>query len=62
MRHQQRNGVNEMNTYKIVKAYSETFSGRVVYVWHVVDAVDGFVYDAFGLKRDAVAWVAASSK
>lgn len=51
-----------MNTYKIVKAYSETFSGRVVYVWHVVDAVDGFVYDAFGLKRDAVAWVAASSK
>ena len=52
----------EMNAYRIVKAHSETFSGRIVQVWHVVDAADGYVYDSFDLKRDAAAWIAASAK
>jgi hypothetical protein len=53
---------NKMNvTYKIIKAESETSTGRIVTVWHVIDTTDGFVCDAFDLKRDAVAWVAAST-
>lgn len=48
-------------TYKIIKAESETSTGRIVNVWHVIDTTDGFVCDAFDLKRDAVAWVAAST-
>jgi hypothetical protein len=53
---------NKMNvTYKIIKAESETSTGRIVTVWHVIDAADGFVCDAFDLKRDAVAWVLAST-
>lgn len=47
-----------MATYKIIKGYSGTRSGRDIVVWHVVDAADGYVYDTFSLRRDAAAWVA----
>ena len=54
---------NKMNaTYKIVKVYGQTHTGRVIGLWDVTDAKDGYVYDTFSRKCDAVAWVAASTK
>jgi hypothetical protein len=44
-----------MTTYKIIKGYSETFTGRVVAVWHLADAADGYIFDTFSRKCDAVA-------
>jgi hypothetical protein len=44
--------------YNVIKAQSTTFTGRTITVWNVVDATDGYVYDTFSLRRDAVAWVA----
>jgi len=44
-------------TYKIVKAEASTHTGRCVIVWDVVDAADGYVYDTFGRKCDAKAWI-----
>ena len=46
-----------MIIFKVVKSFIETPRGRLVPVWHVVDVNDGFVYDAFDLKRDALAWI-----
>jgi hypothetical protein len=51
-----------MNAYKIVKVYGQTHTGRVIGLWDVTDAKDGYVYDTFSRKCDAVAWVAASTK
>lgn len=47
-----------MSNYKIVKAESQSHTGRFVTVWNVVDTADGYVYDTFSLRRDAAAWVA----
>jgi hypothetical protein len=44
-----------MTTYKIIKGYSETFTGRIVAVWHLTDAADGYIFDTFSRKCDAVA-------
>lgn len=44
-------------TYLITKAYTTTSTGGERAVWNVVDARDGYVYDTFGLKRDAQAWI-----
>ena len=44
-------------TYKIIKGQSSTSTGRIVWVWNVVDAKDGYVYDTFNTKRDASAWI-----
>ncbi len=46
-----------MIIYKVVKSFTETRRGRLVPVWHVVDVADGFIYDAFDLKRDALDWI-----
>jgi hypothetical protein len=43
--------------YIIIKAYSETSSGRATVIWNVVDATDGYIYDTFGLRRDATEWI-----
>lgn len=50
-----------MAQYKIVKSYSTTSTDREIAVWNVVDAVDGYVYDTFSLKRDAAEWVKKST-
>lgn len=43
--------------YSITKSQSETSSGRIVTIWNVTDASDGYVFDAFDLRRDAAAWI-----
>lgn len=45
--------------YKIEKAQGVSPSGSVITVWNVVDAADGYVFDTFSRKRDAVAWINA---
>lgn len=49
-------------TYKIIKGYSSTRTGREVAVWHVVDATDGYIFDTFSRKCDAQAWINRSVK
>jgi hypothetical protein len=44
-----------MTTYKIIKGYSETSTGRIVAVWHLADAADDYIFDTFNRKCDAVA-------
>ena len=44
-------------TYTIKPTYIGTHTGREVKAWDVVDTRDGYVYDTFGLKRDAKAWI-----
>ncbi len=51
-----------MPTYKITKGESQTSSGRIVAVWHVTDAADGYIYDTFSLRRDAAAWIQRATK
>lgn len=51
-----------MATYKIIRGESETSTGRIVTVWHVADASDGYIYDTFGLRRDAKAWIDRATK
>ena len=52
----------QMATYKIIRGESETSTGRIVAVWHVADASDGYIYDTFGLRRDAKAWIDRATK
>jgi hypothetical protein len=46
-----------MTTYKIIKGYGATATGREYVIWNVVDAKDGYVYETFDLKRDAKFWI-----
>lgn len=58
MGHQQRNLEIKMQaTYLIKKTYIGTATGGEKAAWDVVDAKDGYVYDTFGLKRDAKVWI-----
>lgn len=43
--------------YLIKKTYVGTATGGEKAAWDVVDAKDGYVYDTFGLKRDAKVWI-----
>jgi hypothetical protein len=45
--------------YTIQATIIQTYTGRLVKVWNVVDAT-GFVVDTFSLKRDAKDWINAS--
>jgi hypothetical protein len=46
-------------SYTIQETYIQTYTGRLVKAWNVVDGT-GFVVDTFSLKRDAKDWVKAS--
>ena len=46
-------------SYTIQETYIQTFTGRLVKAWNVVDST-GFVVDTFSLKRDAKDWLKAS--
>jgi hypothetical protein len=50
-------GVANMTSYKIIKGEASTHTGRSIPVWHVIDAVDGYIFDTFGRKCDAQAWI-----
>jgi hypothetical protein len=43
--------------FKIEKVIGETQTGREYVMWNVTDSRDGYVYDAFELKRDAKYWI-----
>lgn len=45
--------------YTIQETYIQTYTGRLVKAWNVVDST-GFVVDTFSLKRDAKDWLKAS--
>jgi hypothetical protein len=45
--------------FQIVKTQVETTTGRIKTAWNVV-ALDGYVFDTFDRKRDALHWVALS--
>lgn len=46
-------------SYTIQETIIQTYTGRLVKAWNVVDPT-GFVVDTFSLKRDAKDWVKAS--
>jgi hypothetical protein len=48
--------------YKIQATYIGTKNGGEKKAWDVVDAVDGYVYDTFSLKRDAKIWIEKAIK